>query len=196
MRAASFDPDRKVLTGWKEISAYLQKSIRTVQRFEELQRLPVRRVAGKRRGLVTAYTDELDQWQKDWTVLRHRAVAADAGDFRLMFEQALDAILITDDRRMIVEVNPAACRLLRRERDELAGTRLDTITPPELAPHLSLMWERFLAEGSLRGVFRLRRGQGDDLVVNFAWRAHYRPGRHFSVLRPVPAHDPQREDCP
>lgn len=50
------------LTGWKEIANYLEKGVRTVQRYERDLCLPVRRPAGKDRGSVVATKAELDAW--------------------------------------------------------------------------------------------------------------------------------------
>lgn len=51
-----------ILSGWKDIANYLGKGVRTVQRYEEALRLPVRRPAGRVRGSVVATTTELDAW--------------------------------------------------------------------------------------------------------------------------------------
>ena len=43
------------LDSWKEIAAYLNKEVRTVQRWEKNWRLPVRRLAQGKQGTVFAY---------------------------------------------------------------------------------------------------------------------------------------------
>lgn len=50
------------LISWKEIAAYLGKGVRTVQRWEEMERLPVRRPSNRPSGPVLAYPQELDEW--------------------------------------------------------------------------------------------------------------------------------------
>ncbi len=52
----------KVLNSWKEISTYLGRGVRTVQRYEVELGLPVRRPHGKSRSAVIAIPDELDTW--------------------------------------------------------------------------------------------------------------------------------------
>jgi len=47
------------LDSWKEIAAYLRKGLRTVQRWERTEGLPVRRLG---QGSVFAYKSELDAW--------------------------------------------------------------------------------------------------------------------------------------
>jgi hypothetical protein len=53
---------RQILNGWKEISAYINRSVRTVQRWEARLGLPVYRPALKDRSAVVAFSDELDGW--------------------------------------------------------------------------------------------------------------------------------------
>jgi len=50
------------LDSWKAIAAHLGRDIRTVQRWEESEQLPVHRHLHKQRGTVYAYPDELDRW--------------------------------------------------------------------------------------------------------------------------------------
>ena len=53
---------RQILNGWKEISSYMKRSVRTVQRWEARLELPVYRPALKDRSAVMAFSDELDRW--------------------------------------------------------------------------------------------------------------------------------------
>lgn len=52
----------KKLVSWKEIAVYLGREIRTVQRWEKTERLPVRRHEHLKRSTVYAYAGELDEW--------------------------------------------------------------------------------------------------------------------------------------
>jgi hypothetical protein len=54
--------ERKLLNSWKEISSYLGRGVRTVQRYEIQFALPVHRPAGVSRSSVIAFSDELDRW--------------------------------------------------------------------------------------------------------------------------------------
>jgi|SRR5215831_6042183 len=52
----------QILNGWKEIANYLGRGVRTVQRYERLFGLPVRRPAGKPWGSVVATPGDIDAW--------------------------------------------------------------------------------------------------------------------------------------
>jgi hypothetical protein len=50
------------LSGWKQIADYLGMGVRTVQRYEREQGLPIHRTAGKSVGAVISTKAELDGW--------------------------------------------------------------------------------------------------------------------------------------
>jgi TolB-like protein len=56
-------PEKK-LVSWKEIAAYLGREVRTVQRWEKTEDLPVRRHEHQKKSTVYAYPSELDEWVK------------------------------------------------------------------------------------------------------------------------------------
>src|SRR5262245_51168798 len=60
--------DRESRTGerlesWKEIAAYLDRGVTTVQRWELEEGLPVHRLPHAKRGSVFALREELDSWR-------------------------------------------------------------------------------------------------------------------------------------
>jgi TolB-like protein/Flp pilus assembly protein TadD len=54
----------KKLVSWKEIASYLGREVRTVQRWERTEGLPVHRHEHQKKSTVYAYTSELDEWFK------------------------------------------------------------------------------------------------------------------------------------
>jgi TolB-like protein/tetratricopeptide (TPR) repeat protein len=57
--------DEPRLESWGEIASYLHREIRTVQRWERYQGLPVRRLQIGKLGTVYAYRSELDKWFRE-----------------------------------------------------------------------------------------------------------------------------------
>ena len=76
------------LGSWKEIAAYLNREVRTAQRWERERGLPVHRVPGAKRGGVWASRAELDAWldQKRAEVALSRSGLPDAA---ALFERGL-----------------------------------------------------------------------------------------------------------
>jgi len=54
----------KRLDSWKEIADYLDREVRTVQRWEKTESLPVHRHEHQKKSTVYAYASELDDWRK------------------------------------------------------------------------------------------------------------------------------------
>src|SRR5207237_9768541 len=66
-RRVSAEPPQAVgerLESWKDIAAYLRRDVRTVQRWEQTDALPIHRHKRAHRPIPYAYKAELDLW---WT---------------------------------------------------------------------------------------------------------------------------------
>jgi len=61
---AGSTPDRadQRLDSWKEIASYLRRDVRTAQRWEKNERLPIHRRVHQTLATVYAYKNELDAW--------------------------------------------------------------------------------------------------------------------------------------
>jgi len=59
------NPPGKKLDSWGEIASYLGREVRTVQRWEGTEDLPVHRHEHKKKSTVYAYSGELDAWIKN-----------------------------------------------------------------------------------------------------------------------------------
>ena len=57
---------------WKEIANYLNTSVRTVQRWERHEQLPVHRHSHARQDTVYAFKDEIDRWRSKRDRLHNR----------------------------------------------------------------------------------------------------------------------------
>jgi TolB-like protein/Flp pilus assembly protein TadD len=62
------------LTSWKEIAAYLNVTVRTAQRWERAEHLPIRRHRHAALSSVFAYRSELESWWNNRPALRQPAV--------------------------------------------------------------------------------------------------------------------------
>lgn len=67
-----------VLDSWKAIAAHLGRTVRTVQRWEQYEGLPIHRHQHAVLGSVHAYVDEIDDWKRRLTVGSPSANAAAA----------------------------------------------------------------------------------------------------------------------
>src|SRR5215467_2763587 len=68
-RNVSFANEDRLDT-WKEIACYLNRNVRTVQRWEALESMPVHRHLHAKSGSVHAFRAELDTWRKERSYCR------------------------------------------------------------------------------------------------------------------------------
>jgi len=102
---------------------------------------------------------------------------------RAIFDGALDALSVLDDRRVIVDVNPAACRLFARPKGDLLGRSIDEAIAGDC--DFEDLWRRLLAEGTVEGGFRMFSRDGVAHDVECMLRARILRGRHLITLRDI-----------
>ncbi len=128
------------LDSWKEIAAYLNRDVTTVQRWEKRERMPVHRHLHDRMGSVYASRVELDGWMQS----RNLRASQDPGDTASASTGAAvpmpSAVANAPARRMFVLVAAAvgtalvvgAGLWLRATeffwRSPIAGARFQTVT--------------------------------------------------------------------
>lgn len=71
-----------------------------------------------------------------------------------------------DSSRRYVAANGPACKLLGYSREELLQLTIDDVSFPSGA-HVSPMFTRFLEDGSMCGIFALRRKSGEGIMIRF-----------------------------
>jgi Tol biopolymer transport system component len=109
------DPLGDRLDSWKEIAAYLGRGIRTVQRWEREEGLPVHRLAHDKRGTIYARREELEAWWESRRVTLAAQPVADAagppaarGPVRVTWTTALTSWpALSSDARLVAYVSDA-----------------------------------------------------------------------------------------
>ena len=104
-------------------------------------------------------------------------------EFQSIFDSALDAILILDDRATCLEANPAALRLLGAQRNDLVGQSIQRFHSP--LDDFEGVWKRFLNYEDQQGELELVRCDGVRISAEYTAKTNYLPGRHVVVMRDV-----------
>src|SRR3954463_1195421 len=104
-------------------------------------------------------------------------------DFWAVFARSGNPMVVVDDERVYRDVNPAACRLLRRSRDEIVGHRVGAFTPPDRMSELDSAWAGRPAGGHVVRSWGAPDVGGRAMTVGFAAAADVpEPGRHLGVV--------------
>lgn len=100
--------------------------------------------------------------------LEHQLASAEVR-YRLLFEQAQDAIGIMDQNMRFLDVNSACSELSEYTREELLNMTVLSLVRPEAVKTAQQLFEQLQQHGSLRiSECRLRRKQGADVVVSIS----------------------------
>jgi PAS domain S-box-containing protein len=113
------------------------------------------------------------------TVIEQAALTATNTAF---FKTSFVPMLVADDKRRYVDVNQAACLLLRMSSEDILRLRIDDLTPPELRDATAALWRAFIRDGTQTGSFELVTPDGARLRVDYSAKANVEPGRHLSLL--------------
>ena len=103
---------KRVLDGWKAISAYLGRTTKTCRKWEHELGLPVHRLDDSASAHVVAYADELDRWKEEKLQAKTKHVARGHSRFsrnsRSRLARALVAVLvlIAAAAVMLWKINP------------------------------------------------------------------------------------------
>jgi two-component system, cell cycle sensor histidine kinase and response regulator CckA len=104
-------------------------------------------------------------------------------EFRAIFDDAPDAMLIVDDERGVVEANAAAVALFGGGSRELRGRRLDDLLSGD-GEALVAAWNELLARDEARREHKVTT-PGGARHLECSYRARLRAGRHLFIARDV-----------
>jgi phage terminase Nu1 subunit (DNA packaging protein) len=101
--------ESKRLDSWKEIATFLQRGVRTVQRWERSEGLPVRRHHHLKRGSVYALQSDIAAWLATRTPTRNGRATADSAlrHYKRLHELTQRQASLTDELRRLLLVNRA-----------------------------------------------------------------------------------------
>ena len=116
---------------------------------------------------------------------RQTASALDATEreYKSVFDNALDGILILDDQCLCLEANPAALTLLGTDRDLLVGRSIEEFFSG--GGDFRAAWKRFLEQTYDHDETRVLRADGRTVFVEYTAKANFLRGRHVLVLRDI-----------
>jgi len=112
-----------LLNSWKEISNYIGRGVRTVQRWERDFGLPVRRPAGHLKSSVIALSGDIDQW-----LAGRRSRLQEAAPQAVFSHKDREALHTTADLRLRTNLTLLKANLerLQSERMRLLATGKET----------------------------------------------------------------------
>lgn len=114
-----------------------------------------------------------------------KSVAEKEALFRGVFENANDAMLITDDLGVIRDANRAAAALTNRSLPELIGMSVEQLVDPEQAAQVTNRHEELLVNQTHLGTMAMRDADGNRREVEYSAVADFVPGLHLAIVREI-----------
>ncbi|MFN2426954.1 MAG: PAS domain S-box protein [Candidatus Binatia bacterium] len=103
--------------------------------------------------------------------------------FRAIFEQCADGVMITDDAGRVLDINPSGCRIFGRRVQEVVGSRYwEHIGDVAVSRPNS---ERLLEEGELTTEVQVWRADGQLRDLELRAVANFLPHRHLTTFLDV-----------
>ncbi len=115
--------ERNELTSWKQIAEYLQKAIRTAQRWEAQFGLPVQRPDPQKKSAVRTSREELDRWVATrWSSRSAKAAPPGIKQLNVRKEIEESHLLRAERQRLLGELRMERERL--QHELEVAGRKI------------------------------------------------------------------------
>ncbi|HZQ70006.1 MAG TPA: response regulator [Terriglobales bacterium] len=76
-------------------------------------------------------------------------------------------VAFVDQNRKYLDVTDGVCELLGYSRSELLRMRIDDVAAPQEVKNVPPLFERYVSEKSLDGIFRLQNRQGNILRIRY-----------------------------
>lgn len=103
--------------------------------------------------------------------------------YKSIFDGALDGMLILDSQGVCLEANSATLGVLGVHAGQIVGLSLGKfLSGDEDIPD---GWNRLMRGASHRGEMRVRRGDGEVILVECSIKADFLPGQHVAILRDI-----------
>jgi two-component system CheB/CheR fusion protein len=123
-----------------------------------------------------------DVTERRWA---ERALEESQRRLKALFDNAQDAILLSDDEGRSVDANPAASELIGYSLEELRQRVLWDLTDGADLYHARAQWKDLLATGRQTGELTLLRKDGGRVAVEYRAVANVLPGLHLAILNDV-----------
>ena len=111
------------------------------------------------------------------------ALDATEREFKSIFDNALDGIVILDNQGICLEANPAALTLFGARYHELIGNPIGIFHAG--GGDFNANWRSFVERKFEHGETKLSQMNGPTVFVEYTAKADYLPGRHVAILRDV-----------
>jgi PAS domain S-box-containing protein len=114
----------------------------------------------------------------------HLALTESERQFRAVFDNAMDAMIIWDDQGKFVAANPAACDLFAASRELLLGSKIEDFLSESDREDVVYSL-RTPGPAGRRGEFEVQKPNGEKRVIEYTATVDFQAHRHLSIMRDI-----------
>ncbi|NMH75507.1 PAS domain S-box protein [Bacillus sp. RO2] len=104
--------------------------------------------------------------------------------FRKIFNNAMDGILLWDDRCDVIDANPNASKILGLSKEELMNNQLHWYIPKEQLKELQAQWKECPESEELSGELCIE-GYSGEQIIEYSAKKHVIEGLHMTIFRNI-----------
>ncbi|MDF2455287.1 MAG: sensor histidine kinase [Cytophagaceae bacterium] len=109
----------------------------------------------------------------------------DEMEYKRIFHQVFDAILIYNSDGIVMDVNTAVCELYKTNREEFIGKNIFSLFPHQTITDATKIWKDFLKTKQIEGLYKFKLADNEYRYIQFKGRADFAGGNHLGILRDV-----------
>jgi PAS domain S-box-containing protein len=140
-------------------------------------------------GTFICYKNIPDDHKLFWvTGLEHlvsKEILLDELEYKRIFHQVFDAILIYNSDGAIVDVNTAVCEMYQTNREEFIGKNIFSLFPHQTLAGATRIWKDFMKTKLIEGLYKFKLSETESRYIQFKGRADFAGGNHLGILRDV-----------
>lgn len=167
---------RTILRSWKDIANYVGTCAKTVQRWEQAYKFPIRRLKVSKGAVVFAMREEVDNWLSQGA----RTALGDKRSWATFINAPLPTLILNDER-IVLDANISMANLIGTTAENLVGKNLDALTCDTIASYVEQEWLLFCETGAMVALRNFRRVEGEAFAAEYTLRT-MQPGIRILTL--------------
>ncbi|KPB04025.1 PAS domain-containing sensor histidine kinase [Bacillus sp. CHD6a] len=104
--------------------------------------------------------------------------------FRKIFNNAMDGILLWDNRCDVIDANPNASKIMGLSKEELINNQLNWYIPKDQLKDLQAQWRECPESEELSGELCME-GEGGVQIIEYSAKKHVIEGLHMTIFRNI-----------
>ncbi len=105
--------------------------------------------------------------------------------FKSVFDNAPNGVALINDALKFLDVNPAMCELIQRQRDEIVGHSIQRFVAPDSRGAVEESRAQLEQTGAWRGMLTLVRADGQTVDSHWNMSTHASPGLRLAIVSDI-----------